>query len=90
MLKYVHVRKSAMETQQVCTNGKFALDFALLVKLVISTSKRCPKVCDGLRGDAFIAAQEVGFDNPCEIGNGRPRGIDTFVRHIRGMVFPSD
>ena len=21
------------------------------------------KVCDGLRGDAFVAAQEVGFDN---------------------------
>ena len=24
-------------------------------------------VCDGLRGDAFVAAQEVGFDNLCEI-----------------------
>ena len=27
------------------------------------------KVCDGLRGDAFAAAQEVGFDNLCEIIN---------------------
>ena len=25
------------------------------------------KVCDGLRGDAFVTAQEVGFDNLCEI-----------------------
>ena len=25
------------------------------------------EVCHGLRGDAFIAAQEVGFDNHCEI-----------------------
>ena len=25
------------------------------------------KVCDGLRGDAFVAAQEVGFDNLCEV-----------------------
>ena len=33
------------------------------------------KVCDGLRGDAFVAAQEVGFDNLCEIVDGRPRGI---------------
>ena len=24
------------------------------------------KVCDGLRGDAFVTAQEVGFDNLCE------------------------
>ena len=32
------------------------------------------KVCDGLRGDAFVAAQEVGFN--------------TLVQHVRGMVFP--
>ena len=30
------------------------------------------KVCVGLRGDAFVAAQEVGFDNPCEVIDGRP------------------
>ena len=36
------------------------------------------KVCDGLRGDAFVAAQEVGFDNLCGIVDGIPRGIDTF------------
>ena len=39
-----------------------------------------PKVCDGLRGDAFVAAQEV---------DGRARGIDTLIQHVRGMVFPS-
>ena len=46
------------------------------------------KVVDGLRGDAFVAAQEVGFDNLCEIVDGRPRGIDTLIHHMRGMVFP--
>ena len=29
------------------------------------------KVCDGLRGDALVAAQEVGFDYTCEIVDGR-------------------
>ena len=46
------------------------------------------KVCDGLRCDAFVAAQEVGFDNLCEIVDGRPRGLDTLIQHMRGMVFP--
>ena len=46
------------------------------------------KVCDGLRGDAFVAAQEVGFHNLCEVVDGRPLGIDTVIRHMRGMVFP--
>ena len=46
------------------------------------------KVCDGLRGDAFVAAQEVGFDYLCEIVDGIPRGIDTLIQHMRGMVFP--
>ena len=30
------------------------------------------EVCDGLRGDAFVAAQEVGFDNMCEIVDDQP------------------
>ena len=46
------------------------------------------KVCDGLRGDAFVAAQEVGFNNLCEIIDGRPCGIDTLINHMRGTVFP--
>ena len=45
------------------------------------------KVCDGLSGDAFVAPQEVGFDNLCEIVDGRPRGIETLIQHMRGMVF---
>ena len=49
------------------------------------------KVCDGVRGDAFVAAQEVGFDNLCEIVDGRSCGIDTLdIQHMRGMVFPFD
>ena len=46
------------------------------------------KVCDGLRRDAFVAAQEVGFGNLCEIVDGIPQGIDTLIQHMRGMVFP--
>ena len=46
------------------------------------------KVCDGLRGDAFVAAQEVGLDNLHEIVDGTPHGIDTLIRHMREMVFP--
>ena len=45
------------------------------------------KVCDGLRGDAFVAAQEFGFDNLCEIFDGTPRGLDTLIHQMRGMVF---
>ena len=37
------------------------------------------KVCDGLRGDAFVAAQEVSFENLSEIVDGKPRGIDTLI-----------
>ena len=47
------------------------------------------KVCDGLRGDDIVAAQEVGFDNLFEIINGRPCGIDTLISHMQGMVFPA-
>ena len=66
MLKCVLAHISTLETQQVSTNGNFALDDALL--------------------DAFVAAQEVGFDDVCEIVDGRPRGIDTLIQHVRGMV----
>ena len=88
ILKRVQARTSTMETQQVSMHGNSALDCAFLVNLVINTLKRCLKVCDGLRGDAFVAAQEVGFDNLCEIIDGRPCGIDSLINHMRGMVFP--
>ena len=45
------------------------------------------KVCDGLRGDAFVAAQEVVFDNLCETVDGRLCGVDTLIQLMRGMVF---
>ena len=45
------------------------------------------KVCDGPRGDAFVAAQEFGFDNLCESVHGRPRGKETLIQHMRKMVF---
>ena len=62
-----------------------------LVRIVSKTKqyiKAMSKVCDGLRGDAFVAAQEVGFDNLCEIIDGRPCGIDTLINRMRGIVFP--
>ena len=43
---------------------------------------------NGLRADAFVTAQEVGFDNLCETVDGRPGGIDTLLQHMREMVFP--
>ena len=45
------------------------------------------KVCDGLLGDAFVAAQEVGADDLCEIIDGRQSGTNTLISHMRGMVF---
>ena len=69
-------------------NVNSAHDYALPVELVIKKLKRRQEVCDGLRGDAFVAAQEVGFDNLCEIVDERPRGIDTLINHMRGLVIP--
>ena len=63
-------------------NGNFPLDCASPENLVINTSKRFQKsVMDRVvtRGDAFVAAQEVGFDNLCDIADGRPCGIDTLM-----------
>ena len=39
-------------------------------------------VCAGLRGEAFVAAREIGFDNWCEIVDGRPCPIDTLISNI--------
>ena len=47
------------------------------------------KVCDELRGDAVIAAQEAGFDNLREIIDGRPCGIEALISDMRETIFPS-
>ena len=47
------------------------------------------KVCGRLRGDAFVVAQEAGFDNLCEIIGGRLHGIEALISHMRETVFPS-
>ena len=47
------------------------------------------EVCGRLRGDAIIAAQEVGFDNLRETIDGRPYCIETLISHMRETVFPS-
>ena len=49
-------------------------------KTVDQNVEAVSKVVDELRCDAFVAAQEVGFDNLCEIVDGRPRGIDTLIQ----------
>ena len=41
------------------------------------------KIVDGLRGDAFVVAQEVGLDSL----HG-PEGIDALTKKMREMVFP--
>ena len=87
MLKHLQVHTSPTEMQRVSTSGNFALDFAWLVKTRDQFIEAVSKVCDGLLGDAFVATQEVGLDNLCEIVDGRPRGIDTLINHMRGMVF---
>ena len=43
MLKCVQAHKSILEMQQVSMDGNFAIDYELLVNLVINTSKQCPK-----------------------------------------------
>ena len=65
-------------------NGNFALDGKTGDQYIEATSK----VCDGLRGDSFVVAQGVGFDNLCETVHGRPCGIETLIRRMRGVVFP--
>ena len=90
MRTHVQVHTSTTEMQRVFASGNFALDFASLVKVGDQYIDAMSKVCDGLRGDAVVAAQEVGFDNLHEIVNGTPRGIDTLINHMRGMIFPFD
>ena len=80
----VHI--SVTETQQISTNGIRAR-LRIAGKTGDQYIEAMSKVCDGLRGDAFVAAQEVGFDNLCEIVAGIPPGIDTLINHMRGMVF---
>ena len=46
------------------------------------------KVCDGLRCDAFVAAQEVGLDNLCEIIDGRQSGINKLISHMPELALP--
>ena len=74
------------ETRAGSMNGNFALDDALLVKLVTNTSKQCQKSVTDCVAAQSVAAQ-VGLDNLCEIIDGRPSGIDTLISQ-REMVFP--
>ena len=47
------------------------------------------KVIDGLRGDAFVVAREVGLSILCEQGTDyTPSGIDELVAAMRRTIFP--
>ena len=47
------------------------------------------KVVDGLRGDAFIIAKEVGLDNIWDMGDDHcASGVDTLIQAIKLSVFP--
>ena len=79
-----------------CGNAASFHDWELRTRLRIAGQsgdryiEAVSKVCDGLRRDAFVAAQEVGLDNLCEIIHGRSSGIDTLISHMRGMGFSPD
>ena len=74
MLKRVQAHISTMETQQSFHEWEFCTRLRIASETGDQHIEAMFKVCDGLRG-AFVAAQEVGFDNLCEIVDGRPRGI---------------
>ena len=86
-LKRVQAHMSIMEMQQVSTNGNFAFDYALLVNMVISTSKRCPKSVTDCVVTHSSRHKKLASIVCAKIFDGRPRGIDTLTHHMRGMVF---
>ena len=87
MLKLVQAHVSTMDAANF-HEWEFRTRLRIAGKTGDHLIEAMSKVCDVLRGDAFVAAQEVGFDSLCEIVDGRQRGIDTLVNHMRGMVFP--
>ena len=47
-------------------NGDSALDIYIAGKSGDQCIEAMSEVCGGLRGDAFVVAQEAGFHNLCE------------------------
>ena len=68
-------------------SGNFAPDHTSLVKLAINTSKQCQRSAMDCE-EAFVAAQEVGLDNLCEIIDGRQSGINKLISHMPEMLCP--
>ena len=91
-LKHVQLHISTTEIQRGDAPSFREWEFRTRLRIAGKTGDQyieaMSKVCDGLRGDAFVAAQEVGFGTLCEIVDGTPRGIDTLINHMRGVVFP--
>ena len=74
----VHI--SITEMQRIFHECEFRTRLRIAGKNGDQHVEAMSKVFDGLRGDAFVAAEEVGFDNLCEIVDGRPRGIETLIQ----------
>ena len=87
VLVHIYIYIYIMETQQVSRMG-FRTRLYIAGKTgdqyIEANCQKSVMDCD----DAFVAAQEVGFDNLCEIIDLGPCGVDTLINHMRGMAFP--
>ena len=46
-------------------------------------------VVDGMIGDAFVVAKEVGIDKPCHPGDAfTDPGVDVLIKAVKAAVFP--
>ena len=77
---------SATQRQQAPYEWEFRTRVRVASKTGDKYIEELSKVRGGLRGDAFVAVQEVGLDSLCEIVNGATLGIDTLIRHVREMI----
>ena len=64
-------------------------EFRTELRVANKTGEHCTdavsNIVNGIRGDAFVVAQEVGLESLFE-----PDGVDTLTRMMREMVFPPD
>ena len=52
-------------------------------------AKTMSKIIEGLRGDAFVVAKQIGLKALCEVGDDfAPSGADLLIKKVREVVFP--
>ena len=89
MLRRVLEQISVTEPQQVSMNGNSALDFALLVKLVINTLKQCQKSVTDCVATHPSRHKKLASIVCVKLIDGISRGIDTLIQHVRKeRLFP--